>query len=287
MRTRDTCLAILSKKEKTFRRAQLVPVFLAIAGVACQLASLARTPSLLERQPAGAAVQNAHEIPPGYILPIDLEHTLSVKHARAGDAIEARITQEVPLPDREKIPFRSVVRGSVVSVVMDDDEIGAELTLRFDQVSHHKQNLSVTTSLRAIASLFAVRQAQMPVGAWDEMFQRWAHTIQIGGDFRFGDGSAVRNRWKEKVGEGVLGGVLVYARANPALGCEAPAGADGHVQALWLFSSDACGVYGLRGVQLVRNGQSKPIGEITLHFKKASMKLSQGTAMLLYVMSPP
>ena len=100
----------------------------------------------------------------------------------------------------------------------------------------------------------------------------WANTVQIGGDVRFGDGDSVRNRWKETVGTAVPGGVLVYARANPELGCDGPVREDDHAQALWVFSADACGVYGLKGVKVTHNGQSPPNGEITLHIEKASMK---------------
>jgi hypothetical protein len=283
MRIRDTCSAIFLRKHKTLWRVQWIRVCFVLVAIACQWVSLARTPDSLETLPSGVAVRDAQQIPDGYILPVQLERTLSIKSARPGDAIEARIMQEVPLPNREKVALRSRVKGTVLSVARDPDETGVELTVRFDRVSHHRQNLSVTTSLRAIASYMAVHQAEMPAGAFDAAFPRWEDTVQIGGDLRYGDGFAVRNRQKEKVGMGVLGGVLAYAKANPALGCDGPGGADRRLQALWLFSSDACGVYGFQGVELVRNGQSSPVGEITLHFKKPDMKLSSGTGMLLSV----
>jgi hypothetical protein len=254
-----------------------------LTAVTCQWVSPARTHDTLVTLPLGVAGRDAQQIPGGYILPVQLERTLSVTRARPGDAIEARIMQEVPLPNREKVALRSLVKGTVLSVARDQDETGVELTVRFDHVSHRRQNVSVTMSLRAMASYMAVHQAEMPVGAFDAAFPRWEDTVQIGGDLRYGDGSAVRNRRKEKVGVGVLGGVLVYVKANPALGCEGPSGADHRLQALWLFSSDACGVYGFQSVELVRNGQSPPVGEIILHFKKPDMKLSSGTGMLLSV----
>jgi len=284
----------LAQRRSTRRRAPpppcgvlLIPVFLPVVGVVCQLASFAHTLKESEKQPAGVAVRSAPQIPPGYILPAQLDRTLSVEDARVGDAIKVRIMQEVPLPNREKIAFRSVVKGSVLKVARDEDEKGLELTVRFDVVSHRGQNVSVATSLRAIASYIAVRDAQKPVGAYDEALPRWANTVQIGGDIRYGDGSSVRNRWNETVGKAVLGGVLVHAKGNPAVGCEGPSGVDERSQALWLFSADACGVYGFKDVQLVHNGQSEPVGEITLHFKKANTKLRAGTGMLLSVVSRP
>jgi len=282
-----TCSAIFLKKGKTLGRVHLILILLALVGATWQLASFAHTLKEFGKQPAVAAVRRVPQIPDGFILPTQLDRTLSIEDARAGDAIEGRIVQEVPLPNKEKIALRSVVKGLVVHVARDEDETGVELTVRFDVVSHRGQNLPVTTSLRAIASYMAVRDAQMPVGAYDEAFPRWANTVQIGGDIRYGDGHTVRNRWNETVGKAVLGGVLVHAKANPAFGCEGPVGSDDRPQALWLFSADACGVYGLKGVQLIHNGQAEPVGEITLGFKKTNMKLRAGTGMLLRIVSQP
>jgi len=144
------------------------------------------------------------------------------------------------------------------------------------------------TSLRAIASYLTVRSAQTPLTGVDAGSPAgWANTVQIGGDIRFGDGGPVRNRAKQKVGKGVLGGVLVHVRANPASGCEGPVNGDDHPQALWVFSADACGIYGLKGVQISHKGNQPPIGEITLHFEKDDMKLASRTGMLLRVVAQP
>jgi hypothetical protein len=144
----------------------------------------------------------------------------------------------------------------------------------------------MNTSLRAMASYQAVRSAQMPLTGPDSGTPaRWANTVQIGGDIRYGDGGLVRNRHKQQVGKGVNGGVLVHALANPNGGCEGPINGDDHLQALWVFSADACGVYDLKGVDIAHAGKSDPIGEITLHFEKDDMKLEAGTAMLLRVVA--
>lgn len=82
----------------------------------------------------------------------------------------------------------------------------------------------------------------------------------------------------------MVGGVLVHVKANPEMGCRGPVGEDAP-QALWVFSADACGVYGLRGVTIVRFPGHHP-GEFTLHFKKKDMKLSSGSVLLL-TSTPP
>jgi len=282
------CSAIFPYKGSDLWIAQLFLIFSVFPGTTCLLASFTCTPRELSGEPASAAVRSVPVIPEGYILPVQLDGTLSIEDARSGDAIKARIMQEVPLPNREKISFRSVLKGSVLKVARDADETGVELTMHFDVLSHRGRDLSVVTSLRSIASYGTVRDAERPVATFDEAFPTsWATTVQIGGDIRYGDGDTVRNRWNETVGKAVFGGVLVHAKANTALGCNEPVDADDHPQALWLFSADACGVYGLKDVQLIHSGQHEPVGEITLHFKKAHMKLRAGTGMLLRVVSRP
>ncbi len=234
------------------------------------------------------AVENAEAIPAGTILAVRLEKTLSLKDAQRGQAIETKVAQEVPLPDGEKIPMKSPVMGSIVSLENDTDGPGAKLTLKFDRLEEHKQTLQITTYLRAIASFRAVQSAQLPHSGADMGSPGgWSDTVQIGGDMRFGDGGAVRNRAKQKVGKGVIGGVLVHISANPALGCEGPTGGNDYPQALWVFSSDACGVYDLKGVKVAHAGKGEPIGEITLHFEKEDMRLEAGAAMLLRVVAKP
>lgn len=235
---------------------------------------------------AGGVVQSSPLFPGGTVLPIALEKTTSVKEAQAGQPIDARIMQDVPLPSGEKIPFRSTVKGSIVSMANDEDGPGVKLTLKFNQVETKKETLTAVTYLRAIASYNAVRAAQTPrTGADGGTPTGWANTTQIGGDIRFGDGGIVRDRSKQKVGKGVTGGVLVYVKANAERGCDGQVG-DQRPQALWVFSADACGVYDLDGLTITRKGKGEPVGEFTLHLEKDDMKLEAGTAMLLRVIAP-
>jgi hypothetical protein len=233
------------------------------------------------------AVETSSLLPGGTVLPVALEKTISVKEAQAGQLIDARIMQEVPLPSGEKIALKSSVKGSIVSATKDEDEPGVKLTLKFNQLETKKEKFAVVTYLRAIASYNAVRAAQIPRSGADVGSPTgWADTTQIGGDTRFGDGGPVRGRGKETVGKGVRGGVLVYVKANPARGCDGPVG-DDRPQALWVFSADACGVYDLNGTTITRKGKGEPAGEITLRFEKADMKLEGGTAMLLRIIGQP
>jgi hypothetical protein len=287
--TRDLSKRWTAKWEVSWYQ-RLIPLLTALLlmALASPLVSRGRNPALPESSARNAVVQSSFQVPVGIVLPVQLETSISLKDAQPGGAVEARIAQDVPLPNREKIRARAVVKGSLVSVVKDSDGVGANLTLKFHQMEDGKQTFAFATSLRAIASLRAVRAAQMPYTGSDAGTPTgWADTVQIGGDIRFGDGGAVRNRAKQKVGKGVSGGVLVHVMANPGSGCNGPVNGDDHPQALWLFSSDACGVYDLKDIKIAHTGKAAPVGEITLHFARDDMKLESGTGMLLRVVSQP
>jgi hypothetical protein len=200
----------------------------------------------------------------------------------AGQSVGAEIAQEVPLPNRQKIRLHAAVQGKVTAVTKSADGSGLEVSLRFDGIEDDKQIIPVVTSLRAIAAYQAVIVAQTPLGGTDVGTPAgWANTVQIGGDRRYGDGGEVRNRKKQKVGKGVSGGVLVHVSAPPDSGCEGPVNGDDRLQALWVFSANACGVYDLKGVEIAHNGKTDPAGEITLRFENGKTKLEAGAGILL------
>ena len=76
---------------------------------------------------------------------------------------------------------------------------------------------------------------------------------------------------------------MVHVLANREIGCEGPINGDDHLQALWIFSADACGYYGIKDFQIAHDGTSDPLGEITLHFDKDNAKLGVGSGLLLRV----
>jgi hypothetical protein len=258
----------------------------AVIVTACAIVFAANAKATGSR-PRGTPVEDTEQVPRGTILPVSLENGIKLQEARKGDAIGARMMQDVPLPDGGKIRTRSKVTGTIDSVERDAAGSGVNLSFHFDKVEFGGKTAPIVTSLRAMASYRAVRAAQMPLtGADSGTPGGWGTTVLIGGDIRFGDGGKVRNRSKQVVGKGVTGGVLVHVQAQPAAGCEGPVNGDDRPQALWVFSSDACGVYDLQGVKIVHNGKSEPVGEITLGFRKDDMKLESGTGLALRVVSP-
>jgi hypothetical protein len=250
------------------------------------LAFSTRTAELHGHAGESAVQSSSTSLPVGTILPVRLDKTLSADEAQAGQEIEGEIMQDVPLQDREKIRMRSRVSGTIVSVSQPAGGAGTQVSVRFNQIDNHGEIISMATSLRAIASYHEVNAALAPLNSANAGSPPgWADTVLIGGDVRYGDGGEVVNRQKQKVGKGVSGGVLVHVTAQPGSGCEGPINGDDTPQALWVFSSDACGVYGLPGIGIPHDGKSPPLGVITFAFTGSETKLDGFAGMLLRVVA--
>ncbi len=233
---------------------------------------------------SGAFGQEA--IPQGTIIPVVLNGTLSSKNAKPNQVLSARVMQDVPLPDDRQIRQGTKVTGQVVDVRPGTQGSGAIISFRFDRVATSRMALPVTTDLRAIASVTAVESAQIPafgMGEGDSWSART--TVQVGGDTVYWGGGPVVSAIGH-VGRPLVGadsGVLVRVTANPEGGCRGDLDENRRLQALWVFSSNACGVYGLNGLTISHAGRTEPIGVIELSSKDRLAKLPSGTGMLLRV----
>ena len=222
------------------------------------------------------------QIPAGTILPVQLNRGLSSRNARPGQIITARIMQDVPLADRKKVHEGTKVKGKIVSASANGTD-GARIVLRFDGIESHHETIPIVASLRAMASFMEVLFAETPEttpGFGDPYV--WSVTHQIGGDVKYGVGGPVTDQFNNTVGKGTFDGVLVHLRARSETNCRGALDED-RLQALWVFSSDACGVYGMDGVRIVHAGRTDPVGEITLAAESRKLNLPAGTAMLLRV----
>jgi hypothetical protein len=224
------------------------------------------------------------KIPPGTILPVRLNHALSSKHAIPGHPLSGRIMQDVPLPNHQKIPEGAKLTGTILSVERTGNGSNGKISFRFDRLEFHHQNISIVANLRALAGFMEVQAAQTP--EFSPGFgtpYAWATTRQIGGDEVFGVDGPVTNQNSETVGKGVYGGVLVHIRAQPESLCRGPLDSDDRLQALWVFSADACGVYGIQGVKIANTGRTEPVGEITLVAEHQDLLIRCASGMLLRV----
>jgi hypothetical protein len=223
-------------------------------------------------------------IPQGTILPARLNTSLNPRKVHPGQRITARIMQDVPLPSGRKIPSGSKLAGQILSVETHGPWQSAKINFRFDQLhfSHHCGGISA--HLRALASVMQVEDAQTPPTGPDRGTPWvWATRNLIGGEVAYGTGPVACGT--EIVGEGVIDGVLLPARANPDRGCSGEAAGNGAPQAFWVFSSDACGVYGLGDLQISHAGSTPPVGEVTLSSKTGRLNVRAGSGLLLRVNS--
>lgn len=229
--------------------------------------------------PAGSS-----QIPAGTILPVRLNHGFSSKNVHPGDAISGRIMQNVPLPNGGKIPEGATVSGKILSVTPAGNGTGEAISFTFNQLAFDHQKIPIAVDLRAIASFMEVNLAQVPnesLGFGTPGV--WADRTQIGGDSVYGVGGDVANRENQPVGKALFDGVLVHVTSQSGSPCRGALDNDDRLQALWVFSSDACGVYGMPGVTIAHAGRSAPVGVVELAAPAGQLKVRADSGMLLRV----
>jgi len=196
--------------------------------------------------------------------------------------------QDVPLPNSGpasgKIPEGSKVIGTILSVSAAGSNNAGKIAFQFTQIEIHHRRMAMVTNLRAIASPMEVQFAQIPetTPGFGTPYA-WATTDQIGGDIKYGVGGPVTDRGSQVVGQGTYDGVLVHVKAQPESACRGDLDGNHDLQALWVFSADSCGAYGVAGVRIVHAGRTAPIGEITLSAESGDVKVRSGSGMLLRI----
>ena len=220
----------------------------------------------------------------GTLLPVMLNSNLDSNKSKPGEKITAKLKQDVSLPDGGVVKSGAELSGHIVSVKRGTETTGSSVVFVFDQIRVGGQTHSIGTGLRALASMAAVFQARQPINAvaldgssvWDY------NTRQIGGDIVFG-------RKDVRSNDGVVGmspepgWVVGVPKANPDAGCDAPENKS--IQAFWLFSTNACGVYGddNEDMQISRKPSDNKDGQITLTSPKRVL-VRGGGGLLLIVM---
>ncbi len=236
---------------------------------------------------AGAAPRAGRDgvqIPAGTILPVRLNHGFSSKSTRVGQQLTGRIMQDVPLPGSGKIPEGSKVVGTILSISAAGSNNAGKITFQFAQIEVHDLKTAIVTNLRAIASPMEVQFAQIPetTPGFGTPYV-WATTSLIGGDVKYGAGGPVTDRGSQVVGEGTYEGVLVHVRAQPESGCRGELDGNHDPQALWVFSADSCGVYGMSGIRIAHAGRTERLGEIVISADSGDVNVRGGSGMLLRV----
>ncbi|MGA7624548.1 MAG: hypothetical protein WCA91_13315 [Candidatus Acidiferrales bacterium] len=183
------------------------------------------------------------------------------------------------------MPDGSQIKGKVVSVAPGADGKNAEITFEFDQLTNSHHTVHLMTNLRALASPLEVDDAELPDTGPDRGTPSTAYTTtQVGGDeVVYRGGGHVMNA-SEVVGEPVPpDGVLVRVSPNLMEGCRGQVDDNQSPQALWVFASDACGVYGYSDVRILNSGRNVPRGQIVLKAERGDLNIRSGSGMLLRV----
>ena len=228
------------------------------------------------------AAQDA--IPDGTILPVRLSTGLSSRKSKPGQAIVGHVMQDVPLGSGVVIHSGARVTGHVVSVTRAAAGRPAEISFKFDALHIRDSVLPLITDLRAVASPIEIDDAQLSIYGGDRGTPPAAYTtVQVGGEVVYRGGGPVA-RGETVVGEPVPGGVLVTVRAAEGAPCRGAIDGNSLPQAMWLFSSDACGVYGYSQMAIAHAGRTKPLGHIVLSSTDGrDLNIRAGSGMLLRV----
>lgn len=239
-----------------------------------------------------AYLLHAQQQPPvGTVIAVVLDQAIDSHNSKPGQRIFAHIAQEVPLENKRVIQLESKVSGEITEVENGNGQ--AKLGLRFDRLELGKAEIAISAQLRAVASALDVGSAKMPYIIGSDANNPAAQTtVQVGGrEIVYGGGGRVENEMGEVVGKPVHGGVLATVVNQAGSKCEGmPVSAT--PQAVWVFSSYACGVYGIRDLHF-ENGTNAKVGEILLtrvnkkEWQRTEIKLPRGTALLLSIAGEP
>ena len=223
----------------------------------------------------------AQSLPPGTSLPVQLSSALNAKNVKPGQKIEGKLMQEVNLGEQVKMKSGAHVAGHIISATKPGAG-GSRITLQFDSIEDDGRTVPLHVALRALASSQSVFDAGLPVGAAStyESSTSWT-TRQVGGEVVFRGRGYVAN------GDGKVGvwnGSGVWGKLPAAGDCPAADTADPQ-QALWIFSTSACGAYGFERTKVDQAGYTAPLGQIVLSSTK-NIDVRGGSGWLLVVLSP-
>jgi hypothetical protein len=225
-------------------------------------------------------------ITPGTIVPAVLHTPLSLHKCKPGQEVSGTVAQDVPMANGVKIRKGTEIKGHIVEVTANASGTGQRVAMQFDKMHWNGQWIPIVTDLRAFASSVDVMEAHVPDEAPNEGSPyEWLPTTQVGGDSVYGQRGQVMSADEpsQVVGKSVPGGVLVQASAKKGTKCRGDVDGNNGPQALWVFSSGACGVYGVNGLSIVHAGRTNPIGTIILESNADNVKLRDGDGMLLRI----
>lgn len=224
----------------------------------------------------------AQSLPAGTALPITVGTTLTAKGSRTGQKIDGKLMQEVRPESGTVIPSGSHVTGHVVSVKKPGAG-GSSITVQFDHLQNGHQPIPLDVSARAVVGSNSVFNAGLPSGnnTDQDPSDIWV-TRQVGGEYVFRARGTVES---DKGRVGVWDRRGVWGKLQSAEKCD-DSQINSDIQALWIFSTTACGAYDLPETTLAHAGNTPPLGQITLQSTK-NVEIHGGGGWLLIVNPGP
>lgn len=226
----------------------------------------------------------AQEVPAGTLLPVTLLRSLKAGKAKPNDPVIAKLAQYAQIGGL-RVPRGTEVTGHVVDSRAASPGSPAQLVLSFDSVKINGHELPITASLRALASMQAVSDAQLPTNLVDDYgssLRDW-NTTQVGGQQVYRGAGTVMDGAEVVGTASVVGEIFGRPQTAVRSACARDAVGDS-TQAFWVFSTDACGLYGLGDMKLSHAGRTAPVGQIALE-SSDKLQLQGGSVFLLVVIS--
>ena len=223
-------------------------------------------------------------IPVGTILPVVLRTAITFEKCQPGQVLHGKIAQNVPLQNGLTIHKGSAIEGHVVEVTAATSDHGPQVSIQFDKVYVAGHWIPVVTNLRAVAGFMEVLEPGVPTETGSPV--DWLPTTQVGGDTVYGLGGPVMSAEdvSEVIGKSVgEDGVLARVSGKEGTKCRGAVEGNDNPQALWVFSGDACGAYGLEHLKILHAGRTEPMGTIVLASERKNTGLRYGDGMLLRV----
>jgi hypothetical protein len=230
-----------------------------------------------------SAIAVGQDIPAGTVIPVMLNTGLNADKDKAGKKIDGKVMQDVPTPLGFTISKGSRITGQVVSAGKSDGS-NSSLVLKFDSIQDHGRTIPLTAAVLAVASMQSVAQAQLPINSNPDTqpASQWV-TRQVGGDAvnraqaKAGTPSGLTGTWLEG------SSVLIKLTPNADAGCPAGPGYD-RAQAVWIFSSSACGTYDLGSARIGSAGATPPLGHVSITSDR-NVQIHGGSGWLLIIVA--
>lgn len=222
----------------------------------------------------GASVSFAQTVPAGTVVPIMLSTTLDSDKAQPGQQVVGKIMDSVPLVSGGEIPEGAKVLGRVTAVAKADGKTLSVLAVQFDRIVYRGREVPIVANVRALASMMAVYDAQVPFFEPDTTPRSSVMLAPVGGEPAFRPDNPEKS-W----------GRYVRFSGDLPPGCGSRIDQEGGSGALWVFSPYACGAYGFgKSLAIAKDGSEDPVGNIILVAHK-KVDVHAGSGWLLRVAS--